>query len=166
MRTLRIAGGWLAALVILVSASPIASAQDADTQEISRYTLTDAGLAKYTSATQKLAAIPGACAREDDEDSESHSLDEMVAKLNAVPGAKAAIQSAGVTTREYVVFSWSMLQTGMAAWAQGQSGGKLPPGVSQANVDFFKKHEAEMAALGENDPCGDDPTDDVEVFEN
>jgi hypothetical protein len=38
--------------------------------------------------------------------------------------------------------------------------------VSQANVDFFKKHEAEMAALGENDPCGDDPTDDVEVFEN
>ena len=85
----------------------------------------------------------------------------MVAKLNAVPGAQAAIQSAGMTTREYVVFMWSIMQSGMSAWAQDQSG-KLPPGVSQANVDFYKKHEADMAAIGENDPCDDDSAEEEE----
>ena len=72
------------------------------------------------------------------------------------PGAQAAIQSAGMTSREYVVFMFSMMQNGMAAWALSQPGGKLPPGVSQANVDFFRKHEAAMAAVTENDPCKDD----------
>ncbi len=64
-----------------------------------------------------------------------------------------------MTTREYVVFMWSMMQSGMSAWALQQSG-KLPPGVSQANVDFYNKHEAQMRAIGENDPCGDGDGDE------
>ncbi len=68
----------------------------------------------------------------------------MVAKINSRPGAQAAIQSAGMTSREFVVFMFSMLQNGMAAWALKQPGGKLPPGISQANVDFFNKHETAM----------------------
>ncbi len=143
-----------------------ATANENDKREISSYVLTEAGLAKFTQATQALSAIPGACAREDedDDDSNSASLDQLVAKLNAVPGAQAAIQSAGMTTREYVVFMWSMMQSGMSAWALQQSG-KLPPGVSQANVDFYNKHEAAMRALGDNDPCGND-SDDGEEDEN
>lgn len=138
----------------------IAAANENDKREISSYALSEAGLAKFTQATQKLSAVAGACAAEDDDDdSDTQSLDQMVAKLDAVPGAQAAIQSAGMTTREYVVFMWSMMQSGMSAWAQSQ-GGKLPPGVSQANVDFYKGHEAEMKALGENDPCGDEAADE------
>jgi len=45
-------------------------------------------------------------------------------------------------------------------WAVGQPGGKPPPGVSQANVDYFRKHEAEMAAFGRDDTCGDNTGDD------
>jgi hypothetical protein len=156
----------LAKLILVVAAVAlpgVAPADENDKREISNYVLTEAGLAKFKQATDKLSAVPGACAKadDDDDDSSSQSLDQMVAKLNAVPGAQAAIQSAGMTTREYVVFMWSILQTGMSAWAQDQ-GGKLPPGVSQANVDFYKKHEAAMAAIGENDPCDDDSGDEEE----
>jgi hypothetical protein len=155
-------------LVVAVLALPgVAAANENDKREISNYVLTEASLAKFKQATDKLSAVPGACAKadddddDDDDDSSSQSLDQMVAKLDAVPGAKAAIQSAGMTTREYVVFMWSIMQTGMSAWAQDQ-GGKLPPGVSQANVDFYRKHEAAMAAIGKNDPCDDDSAEEEE----
>jgi hypothetical protein len=155
----------LAGLLIVAAAlgfAGLAAASESDKREISGYVLTEAGLGKFTQASQALAAVPGACARADEDDgddSNSATLDQMVAKLNAVPGAQAAIQSAGMTTREYIVFMWSMMESGLSAWAVKQNG-KLPPGVQQANVDFYNKHEAAMAALGERDPCGNDEDDD------
>lgn len=145
-------------LVVAALALPgVAAANENDKREISNYVLTEAGLAKFKQATDKLSAVPGACAKaDDDEDNSSQSLDQVVAKLDAVPGAEAAIQSAGMTTREYVVFMWSILHNGMASWAVSQPGGKLPPGTQQSNVDFYKKNEAKMAAIGQNDPCDDD----------
>jgi hypothetical protein len=57
-----------------------------------------------------------------------------------------------------------MMQNGMAAWALKQPGGKLPPGVSQANVDFYNKHETAMAELGKEKTCeaesGDEDSDE------
>jgi hypothetical protein len=144
----RIAGAIFAALTILLTEPRLASAQDADANEVLRYTLTETGLAKYTEATKKLAALPDegvdAC---DDDDAEGASLDEMAARLDALPGAKAAIQSAGMTSREYVLFSMSLLQNAVGAWAASQPGGGLPPGVSKANVDFLQKHDAELKQL-------------------
>src|SRR4026208_1430558 len=96
---------------------PPAAAQDADSQEVMRYTLTDAGLAKYTKASQNLAALPGGppgCAKEDHSDSASNPSAELAGKLDSTPGAKAAVQSAGMTSREYIVFSMSLLQSGIA----------------------------------------------------
>jgi hypothetical protein len=161
----RIAGAVLAAATVLLIAPRLAQAQDAGAQEVLRYTLTDAGLAKYSQATKQLAALPdqqrGAC---DDEDTEAQSLDEMAAKLDRVPGAKAAIQSAGMTSREYVLFSLSLLQNGLAAWAVSQPGGVLPPGVSRANVDFLKKHDAELKKLEplrQKGSCDDEGAEDV-----
>ena len=147
----------VAVAATIATAAPASAAGSADdTREIASYALTDAGLAKFTQATQKLAAVPGACAGPKDDGSDAESLDQITAKLNAVPGAQAAIQSAGMTTREYVVFMFSMLHNGMAAWAASQPGGKLPPGTLQSNIDFYKKNEAKLAALGENDPCDDE----------
>jgi hypothetical protein len=74
-------------------------------------------------------------------------LSESVGRIDAVPAAKAAIHSAGMTTREYVVFGLSLFQNGVAAWALDQPGGQLPPGVSRANVDFCRKHEAAIQKL-------------------
>ena len=159
---LRIQLATAVAVAIALTAPGSATAADKDTREVASYALTDSGLAKFTQATKNLAAVPGACAEQEDDGTNSQSIDQMVAKLNAVPGAQAAIQSAGMTTREYVVFMWSMLHNGMAAWAASQPGGKLPPGTLQSNVDFYKKNEAKMAELGQNDPCGDDSGDEAE----
>jgi hypothetical protein len=54
-----------------------------------------------------------------------------------------------MTTREYTVFSWSVAQNGMAAWALSQPGAKPTPGISMANVNFYRKHEAAIKKLGE-----------------
>jgi hypothetical protein len=153
---IQLANAFAVAVTIALAAPGAATANDKDTREVAAYVLTDAGLAKFTKATAKLAAVPGACAKQEDDGSNSQTIDQTVAKMNAVPGAQAAIQSAGMTTREYVVFMWSILHNGMASWAVSQPGGKLPPGTQQSNVDFYKKNEAKMAAIGQNDPCDDD----------
>ena len=77
----------------------------------------------------------------------ANSLDEMVAQFDSVPEFRTAIRSAGMTTREFVVFTWSLFQNGMAAWVLSQPGGKLPEGASMANVDFYRAHEAAFQAL-------------------
>lgn len=158
----RPAGLLFAAFALALAAVVPAVAQDRDAEEVGRYVLTESGLSKFTQATRNIAGVPDACERQDDDDNpdDLKSIDQMVAKMNSTPGVQGAIQSAGLTTREYVVFMFSMMQNGLAAWAVSQPGGKLPPGISQANVDFFKQHEVQMAALGEGDPCGGDTGDD------
>lgn len=143
------------------------AAQDADAREVQRYVLTGAGLAKYTQATKKLAQLPAGKTQgcsdasddgDDDGGADEQSIGSMVAKLESVPGAKAAVQGAGLTVREYVVFTLSLLQNGLAAWAVQQPGGKLPPGVAKANVDFVQAHDAELKQLQQysrKDACPD-----------
>ena len=92
----RLAGMLVAIVVFALGAATPAAAQDRDAQEVSRYTLTEAGLAKFAQATRNISALPGACERKEDDDSDDlKSIDQMVAKLNSVPGIQAAIQSAG-----------------------------------------------------------------------
>jgi len=144
------------AMAIGLASPRPAAAQDNDSREVSAYVLTESGLAKFAQASKNLAGVPGACEEDDDDSDDLQSIDQMVAKINSRPGAQAAIQSAGLTSREFVVFMFSMLQNGMAAWVLKQPGGKLPPGTSQANVDFFNKHETEMKEIGKDDACAGD----------
>jgi hypothetical protein len=154
---------FFAACAMALLASPFAAAQDRDTQEIVAYVLTDAALAKYIKATKNLAALPGSKPGDCDAGDDSMSLAEMTAAFDGVPGVKAAIQSAGMTTREYVVFMWSLLHNGLAAWGISQPGGKLPAGTSKANVDFYKRHEAELQQLEtvkQDDGCDEEPVEE------
>lgn len=152
--------GVLGVLVLAPTASHAQNMADADTREIMAYQLTEPGLGKYLQATRNLKGLP---IDDCDEDSDVRSLSEAVVKIDSAPGAKAAVQSAGMTTREYVVFAFSLIQNGMAVWALDQPGGKLPPGVSQANVDFFRTHAADMEEMGEE---SDDATCDAEESED
>lgn len=124
-------------------------APDPDTREINTYVLTEAALAKYSQASRNLGALPklasGNC---DDDDEGAGSISKSVARIDAIAGAKAAIRSAGMTTREYIVFGMSVFQAGLSAWALTQPGGKLPPGVSRANVDFYRTHQTAINAVG------------------
>lgn len=81
------------------------SSAGADAKEISAYKLTDAGFARYTQASQNLAELArsggAACEAEDagDSDEDGQSIDQAVAKLNATPGAAAAVKASGMTPR-------------------------------------------------------------------
>jgi hypothetical protein len=153
----------LAAMAVASLASTLAHADsqgERDAQEVSHYVLTEAGLAKYAQAVHNLGAqvksLPGACA-----DSEAaKSLNDIAARMDAVPQIKAAMSSAGLSSREYLVFSFSLLQNGMAAWVLAQPGGKLPPGTSMANVKFYQAHDAALKKLGEEAKGGECEEDD------
>jgi hypothetical protein len=154
----------LAAILATAALTPlVSSAQDRDTTEVTAYTMTEASLAKYTQAVMNLAAVPNAsCGGQSDD----MSIDDQVAQIDATPGAAGAISSAGMTTREYVVFTWSLLQTGLAVWAKEQSG-NLPADANKANVTFYEKHRADWAKLesmNQDDACddSDDGEDDGE----
>jgi hypothetical protein len=133
----------------------LAFAQDADAAEVQRYVLTDAALAKYSQATEALAGLGGDC---EEEDEEPQSINQMVAALEAAPGAAAAVRAAGLAPREYVVFSLSLLQNVLASFSASQPGAALPPGILRANVDFVRKHEAALQQLGsfESESCDDE----------
>lgn len=151
-RVLWIAAGFTLLLSLSAGAQNNASS---DTREINAYRLTAAALAKYAQARKEMDVLArqtaSDCGDEDEEDSANGTtIDQLVAKLNTTAGARAAIQSAGMTSREFVVFSMSVFQAGMADWALGQAGGKLPPGVAMENVTFYRKHQAEMQKLGES----------------
>lgn len=122
---------------------------DRDTNEIAGYMLTESVLAKYTKAVHKLQPLMGQLPHDCDQDEGSQSLDSTAARMDGVPAVKSALKAAGMTSRDYLLFSWSVFQNGMAAWALEQPGGKLPPGVKMANVTFYRAHEAELKKLGE-----------------
>jgi hypothetical protein len=70
------------------------------------------------------------------------------------------MKSAGMSSREFFVFSMSLVQNAMAAWALDQPGGKLPPGAQMANVKFYRAHEAALKKLGEETKSGGCKEDD------
>lgn len=139
---------------------------DSDTREINSYVLTESALAKYSQATRNLAALPNKC--DEDEMEGAQSLNEAAALLDSVPEVRAAIRSAGLTTREYTVFTWALFQTGMGSWVLSQPGGKLPVGTSMANVNFYRAHEAAIQKLDKetkSDDCDAADSEDEEVEE-
>ena len=158
----------IAALGSVLLAPTVSVAQEfsaSDTREIASYRLTEPGLAKYTQAVQNLGAMAQQLSSDCDSAEDAQSLDQLAAHIEATPGAGAAIESAGMTPREYVVFTLSLVQNGVAAWVVGQPGGQLPPGTVMANVDFYRSHETALKTLGEQlpaDACDDDGADDEE----
>lgn len=127
--------------------SVVAGDSEEDAREVSEYVLTEAGLARFSQAAENLGQLDEGLAGNCDDDSDAdQSLDDMVAEIRAVPLAADAIESAGMPVREYVIFAFAIMQSGFAAWAMDQPGTQLPPGMSQANVDFFRAHEAELQA--------------------
>jgi hypothetical protein len=140
------------ACTLALLAPLVAGAQnltDRDAKEVADYVLTDAVLKKYTQAVRNLQPLMGQLPQECDGDENPKSLNDMAVQMDRVPQVKSALKGAGMTSREYLLFSFSVFQNGMAAWALDQPGGKLPPGVKMANVNFYRAHEAEMKKLGE-----------------
>lgn len=144
---------FLAACCVTVLAPASACAQDSldpDTREVSSYVMTESGLARFVQATTNLGTmaeqLAGDCDNSDEGENDL-SLDGQAAFISSIPGAAAAIESAGMPVREFVVFSWAVIQNTVVAWMLTQSGGVPPTGVSMANIEFYRTHEAELKRL-------------------
>lgn len=128
---------------------------DKDLKEISAYTWT---MPKFKQLMTAMANL-GKVARQDPkmasalEDSGNLTIDQSAARYGAVPPVKQALRDAGLTPREFAVAQGAWLQSAMSYGVMKQY--KLSPdsvsrstGVSKANLEFFRAHEAEIDQMG------------------
>lgn len=139
--------------------APAASA-DNELKDITKYRLSMDKIDKYIAAQRNIAlkaknlspAEKAAMeARNENGDANTDaSLDDMQKKIDSEPLMKSAIQDAGLSTREFVMITMSMMQSGMAAGVL-----KLRPKDNQdsliramqaspENVKFYQDNEAEI----------------------
>ncbi|HEX8671110.1 MAG TPA: hypothetical protein VF710_04450 [Longimicrobium sp.] len=135
-----IAGGFMPA------ATAEAAAKSVDPAE---YRLTMDLVRRVIAAQRNLALVEGT-----DPGEAAHStlpIDEQVARLEAQPALRAAVERTGLSTREQAVASWVLFQ---AAVAQGviDGGGKQDDvlgtiRIAPENVAFYRANQAQIARL-------------------
>jgi hypothetical protein len=146
----------LAVMALSLPAAAEAQQSDADLKAVSATTLTMPKYKQYLDATVSLANVaaqnPGLA--KGMKDGGDKSIDEQVHALESNPKVKAAITSTGLSTRDYVLTQWALLQTGMAYSMTKGTGASQEDmikqaGVSKANMDFYAQNEAEINKLAE-----------------
>jgi hypothetical protein len=141
-------------LALSLGATAAEAQSDADLKAVGAVTLTMPKYRQYLDATVNLANVavknPGIAGRM--KGSGEKSIGEQVKTLDSDPQVRGAITATGLTTRDYVLTQWALLQTGMA-YAMTKGTG-VPSdsivkkaGVSKANLDFYAKNEAEINRL-------------------
>ncbi|HEU0299980.1 MAG TPA: hypothetical protein VFR37_11005 [Longimicrobium sp.] len=163
-RVLALAGLSLAAVTADVSqaaAQPGAGGQLFTDPAISSYRLTSATLDKFLNATSALKELEDEDIDVDLEDQinmddpESIDLNEITAAFDGEPRIKSAINGAGLTSREYVVFLFAMIQA-MFGSVMVQMGGEqalndMPAGVMKDNIQFFLANQEAFEALDDDE---------------
>jgi hypothetical protein len=173
-RRARAGAARLAVLALALPAAASAqSSADADLKAIQGYTLTMPKYKQYLDASVNLANVaakdPQLAGRLDGYGNKS--LSEQIKLLDGLPQVRGAITAAGLSTRDYLLTQGAILQSGMA-YAMTKDG-KVPPeemvkkaGVNPANLDFYRKNEAEIARLAKEAearaPKVPDPDDEPE----
>ena len=155
-RVFALAGLSLAAVAADAS-SAAAQPEKLFTEEVSNYRLTSAGLQKFLQATQNLHAIEDESIdledRFGDMDEDDVDLGQIAAAFDSEPLVKNAINGAGLTSREYLTFMFSMIQTMFTATMLEMGGenalAEMENSVLKQNVQFFREHKAEFEAMAE-----------------
>lgn len=122
-----------------------------DDAALARFRLTTTNVARATEATRNLARLSDADPQlakrlSDDEGlNDAKSIQQMADRLAAVPQVRRAIESAGISTRDYVLVLFTYTQVAVASvYAQQGRMDKLPANISKDNVAFAAAHRAEM----------------------
>jgi hypothetical protein len=142
----------LFALAFLFCGAGGAFAQGADMEMLAEYRLTDEGLANFAQASRNIAAaVKADPSLEDSVDvSDDATIAELADLYDSYPAVRNAIESADMTSTEYVTFLYSMIQAGMAAWMVEEYGQtEVPDGTPQENVDYYLANKDKFAALSQ-----------------
>jgi len=135
-----------------VGSVPDAAAGDGDMQEVRDYTLSVDDVQKWATATRSLKKIQQAHPEIADVDCSSCDVAAWENQIERVPGASAAIDDAGLSTHEYAVIGWAVIQAASvsAASKPGDANEKdliAKTGVNPANVRFWREHGAQLQQL-------------------
>jgi hypothetical protein len=161
-RALTIAG--LATLAATFSASDATAQMEGlgmfgNMPEVANYRMTSERLAQFTQATHALKQLDdeGGIDMEaelDVDDPSELSVERIASAFDRHPRVRAAIQGAGMDTREYVTFMMSMVQTIMGS-VMVQMGGEqaladMPDSALKHNIRFFLDNQAAFEALDDD----------------
>src|SRR5260370_7676848 len=81
------------------------------------------------------------------------SIAEVVTRIDEHPQARTAIESAGLSTRDYVLTMYCFEQSAQALFLKEEAGEKhFPPGSSEENVLFVNNHLKEITPLFPHHP--------------
>ena len=161
------------ALSLLVP-DTVASAQsqgERDLAAISKYTLT---MPKYQQYLNAMVSLGQAAAKDSTQfqglqNAGQLSLDQQIVQYEKIPAVRRALADAGISTRDFVLTQFALLQSGMAYVLMKQL--KLTPDsvvkatkVNRANLEFYGANEAEITRLGKEAearmPKRPEPSDD------
>lgn len=128
-------------------------ANDPEMQALAQYRLTESGLNEFMHATQNLAtaarqhpAEVKAMAKENQHAKSAQTLSQMAAYFDSHPITRNALRSAGMSGRDFVLFSMATMQAGMslAFSKMKMKGAKAPPPNLAANMAFYQAHQAQF----------------------
>ena len=128
---------------------------------LANYRLTDANLTRFVAAMRALQELEDENIGMEDrlnlDDSDQVNIGEIAAAFDSEPRVKSAINGAGLSSREFVTFLFSMMQAMFGSIAV-QMGGEealddMPDGVLKQNIRFFLENQDAFAQLdmGDND---------------
>jgi hypothetical protein len=130
----------------------------ADDIALRQYTLSMSNLQKLRQAMLNLKAYvkahPGDTTWDAGADDPNQTLLESARKLDAIPPMKAALNQAGLTSRDYVLMTMAYFQAAMLAGVQDAQAQahkpapiKIPYNMNPANLEFVRAHKAEIEQL-------------------
>src|ERR1700722_7875495 len=141
--------------------------EDSDAKEMRAFRLTVPKLDQFEVATNGMSKVlhdhpelkkkineePDAPA--DSEDKGEHKIDRSVKSIEAMPEISAAVKDSGLSVREYVVMSFTLVSTLMVVTLKKQGMiAEYPPNVSLENAAFiehnFERASKVMAPLMQN----------------
>lgn len=163
VRMLALAGLSLAAVAADVSTAAAQPGMETIQQmfndpALQNYRLTSANLDKFIRATNALKELEGEDIDIEDrlnmDDPEDVNLGEIAAAFESEPRIKSAINGAGMSSRDYVTFLFSMMQA-MFGSVMVQMGGEqalsdMANGVLKDNIRFFTENQAAFEALDDD----------------
>lgn len=144
------------ALGAVVAHAPAASAQfPMFTEEVSNHRLTMDGLEKFVAATRNLDALEDESInlenRFEVSEGEMPDVGMIASAFESEPLIRDAIGKAGLSSREYVTFLFSIVQTMFTATMVEMGGesafSQMEAGVLKDNVAFFREHKDEIERL-------------------
>jgi len=159
MRLTHTFSGAVLAFSLAFAASPVthaAPARAADLAAFRSFTLSEGFLDKWKAIQQDSVKDPcnlgvASLLAGDDE----QSLEQMAASYDAQPGVHAMLERHGLSAREYLVGSFTMLAAGVQDMAKqhpemvekGYIQASPAGAVSEANMAFYHQHQADVMQL-------------------